>query len=48
MKREQLFIDQGIEVVQEKGNTPLKELADTHYEALVKTMMDWESLRRSF
>lgn len=32
----QLFIDQGIEVVQEKGNTPLKELADTHYEALVK------------
>ena len=33
---EQLFIDQGIEVVQEKGNTPLKELADTHYEAFVK------------
>lgn len=33
---EQLFREQGIEVIQEKGNTPLEELADTHYEALVK------------
>ena len=34
--RSQLFREQGIEVIQEKGNTPLEELADTHYEALVK------------
>lgn len=32
---EKLLIDAKVDLVQEKGNTPLKELQDTHYDAIV-------------
>ena len=33
---EMLFKNEGIELKPERGNTPLQDFADTHYEAIVK------------
>jgi len=38
---EKLLLDEGIDIEQELGNTPLKDLADTHFNAVVN---DYEGL----